>query len=394
MFEFDLLLSSMVPDRISRIRAEALPPTVRKAAIVSEQLGRRYNILYASVASGDPVGLTEIARWHAGLGAETRAWLDDAEPLTWLKHLLDPRGKRRSQWHVSALVVEEYIKFKKGTTASTPLPHSPTASSSLETPSSQYRVKSAARRISAPPSDSSPGTSLSRVRSSDGRVSFGPLVPNSHDSLGNSQSRGEGKARGWRHSIPTFFDSASAVGTPSPYHHRNYSGGLSPASSRLNFPDIMHRFRRQPAESEEGSSSPFGSQPEDQNDSAPCGPRQRSKRKGQSHSGQLHSPQETAPEINVSANIHTLPADSTSAPASPSHLDQELLPPEETHPDTTFTQPPPIPRRRSYRSISLPIKSSAHQNLPAFKGELDERAQLETEYEQKLRCTLLMYSFR
>ena len=386
----------MVPDRISRIRAEASPATVRKAAIVSEQLGRRYNILGASLASGDPLGLVEIARWHAGLGTETRAWLDDAEPLTWLKHL-DRHGKRRSQWHVSALIVEEYIKFKKGTTSSTPLPRSPAVSSSLETPSSHHRLKSAARRISAPPSDSSPRTSLSRIRSLDGHVSFGPLVANSHDSLGNSQTRSEGKGRGWRHSIPALFDSASANGTPSPYHQRNSSGGLSPTSSRLNFPDIIHRFRRHPNESEEGSSSPFGSQSEDQNDSAPSGHRKKNKRKDQSHPGQLQSPQEAGAEINTPNDIPDmytiapLPADSTnstSAPAFPSHPDQEIV----VLPDgTSLSQPPPLQRKRSYRSTSLHVTPSARETLPESNREPDERDQLEAEYELRLRWVILMY---
>lgn len=386
----------MALDRISRIRAEASPPTVRKAAIVSEQLGRRYNILYASVASGNPVSLAEIARWHAGLATETQAWFDSAEPLTWLKHLLDRRGKRRSQWHVSALIVEEYIKFKKGTASSTPLPQSPVASSSLEAPSSQYRLKSTARQISAPPSDSSPGTSSRRVRSSDGHpISFGPLVGKSHDSLGNSPTRDEGKARGWRHSIPALFDSGSTNATPSPYHHRNSSGGLSPASSRLNFPDIIHRFRRHPAESEEGSSSPIGSQSEDQNDSAPSGPRRKSKRKDQSYLGQLRSPQETAAEINTSndiSDIHVippLPADSTFSPTFPSHPEQEIdvLLERMSHPDATVSQPAPLLRKRLYRSTSLPVTPSAHQLSPESKGP-DDEVQLETEYELRLRCVL------
>jgi len=377
----------MALDRISRIQAEASPPTVRKAAIVSEQLGRRYNILYASVASGDPVGLTEIARWHAGLGMETRAWFDSAEPLTWLKHL-DRHGKRRSQWHVSALIVEEYTKFKKGTSSSTHLPQSPAASSSLETPPSQYRLKSTARQ--SPPPGSSPSTSLSRLRSSDGHLSFGPLVANSHDSLGNSQTRGE-KARGWRRSVPAFFDSASANVTPSPYHHRNFSGGLSPASSRLNFPDIIHRFRRQPAEDEEGSSSPLGSQSEDQNDSAPSGPRRKSKRKNQSH---LQSPQETAAETNVSNNIldvHAVAPLSAESQAFPSYPQEETVVLEGTLPDAIISQSTPLQRKHPYRSTSLPVMPGVHETPPESTGELDEEDQLETEYELRARCALAMY---
>ncbi|KAF8140623.1 hypothetical protein EV363DRAFT_1393526 [Boletus edulis] len=320
---------TLFTDRISRIRAEASAPTVRKAAIVSEQLGRRYNILY------------------------TRAWLDDAEPLTWLKHLFDRHGKRRSRWHVSALIVEEYIKFKRGTTSSTSLPQSLAASSLLETPPSPSLLKFAAKRTSVPPSDSSPGTSLNQVRSSDGHTSFGPLVANSQDSPGNLETRDEGKYRGWRYSIPTSLDSGSANDTPSPYH-RNASDGLSPASSRLNFPNIIHRFRRNPTESEEGSSSPFGSQSEDQNDSAPSGPRRKNRRKDQS-------------------------PNSAPAPAFP---DREIIVlVEGTYPDVIE-----LPQcKRSYRSTSLPIAPSVHQMLSESKGDPNERDQLETEYELRLK---------
>ncbi|KAF8415052.1 hypothetical protein L210DRAFT_3432725 [Boletus edulis BED1] len=375
---------TLFTDRISRIRAEASAPTVRKAAIVSEQLGRRYNILYASLASGGPVGLAEIVRWYAGLGTETRAWLDDAEPLTWLKHLFDRHGKRRSRWHVSALIVEEYIKFKRGTTSSTSLPQSLAASSLLETPPSPSLLKFAAKRTSIPPSDSSPGTSLNQVRSSDGHTSFGPLVANSQDSPGNLETRGEGKYRGWRYSIPTSLDSGSANDTPSPYH-RNASDGLSPASSRLNFPNIIHRFRRNPTESEEGSSSPFGSQSEDQNDSAPSGPRRKNRRKDQSRPDQIQSPQETAGEINTLNDIpdmhvtDSLPANSAPAPAFP---DREIIVlVEGTYPDVIE----PLQCKRSYRSTSLPIAPSVHQMLPESKGDPNERDQLETEYELRLK---------
>ena len=387
----------MVLDRISRIRAEASPPTVRKAAIVSEQLGRRYNILYTNIVSGDPASLVQIARWHAGLGTETRAWLDSAEPLTWLKHLLDRRGKRRSEWHVSALIIEEYIKAQKGVTSSTSQPQSPTVSTSFETPSSQHRLKSPVRRISSPPSDSSPGTSLSRVRSSEGHVSFSPLMENSRDSLNNSQMRGEGIARGWRNSIPTFLDSGDVNATPSPYHHRNSSGQLSPASSRLNFPDIIHRFRQHPTESDEGSSSPFGSQSEDQNDSLQGDPHRKNQRRPRSRLSGLH-PQETVAENNpsndtqvVNATVH-LPAGYTITPAFPNFPGSErVVLPEGKPPNATSSQ---SSDKRSYRSTSLPSLPATYSNLLESKGEPDKEGELEAEYDRRLRCVSYVMSDR
>ncbi|KAG9314025.1 hypothetical protein JVU11DRAFT_4803 [Chiua virens] len=369
---------ALFTDRLSRIRTEASAPTVRKATIVSEQLGRRYNILYASMVNGDPVVLTQIAHWHATLGTETRAWLDSAEPMSWLKHLVGRRGKQRSQWHVSALIIEEHVKFKKGLAPSTPLPESLAPSFSLETPPSHYPLESATKQISGLPSDLSPGTSLSRVRSSDGRVSFGPLVTNTQDSRDNS-TRGEGKARGWRQSIPAFFDSGNGNATPSPYHYRNSSGGLSPASSRLNFPDIIHRFRRHPAESEEGSSSPFGSQSEDQNDSLGSGPRRKRKRKDESHLGGLQLPQETTTEDDPFTS--PLPVNSTST-TFPSHPNRDTDVPG----GKDLDQPLPLQRKRSYRSTSLPFPSTSPHSTPAeAQEEFDEDGQLESEYEQRLR---------
>lgn len=339
------------------------------------------------------MALTQVVRWHAGLETETQTWLASAEPLTWLKHLLDRRGKRPSQWHVSALIVEEYVKFKKSAASSTPPPQSSIASSSLETPSSQHLLRPTTRNVSAVPSDSSPSTSFSRVRSSDGRVSFGPLVPSSHDIFGNSPTRSEGKARGWRQSFPALFDSGSTTGAPSPYHPRTSAGGLSPASSRLGIPDFIHRFRRHPAESEEGSSSPIGSQSEDQNDSLPNGPRKKRKRKDPVHIGELQSPQQSALEVHTSISIPDvnviapLLANSPAALDSTSHLEQEIdvLPAEDQPP----ALPMPLHRKHSYRSISLPLAPNVHLTLPESKDEPEEG--LEGDYELKSRCALFIH---
>ncbi|KAF8841975.1 hypothetical protein BDN67DRAFT_966497 [Paxillus ammoniavirescens] len=382
-------------DRVSRIKAEASPATVRKAAIVSEQLGRRYNVIYGSISSGDPANLAKIARWYAGSGAQTRAWLDSAEPLTWLKHLLDRRGNRRTDWHMSALIMEEYAKFKKGTALPTPPVHSlfmAVESFSLEATPSQSTAKSTTQRVSAPPSDSSPGTSSSRVRSTDGHVSFRPFVESFRGSLNTSQSRSEGKTQGWRRSIPGFFDSSSANGSPSLYHYRNSSGGLSPAGSRINFPDIAHRFRRHPIESDEGSSSPPGSQSEDQNEFGISRHRRRGKPPQQSRLSKLQSPQESGAEINVLSELSES-HDTTAGPAVSTSFphdgisEPEVTPPSEqnhesaTQPKHAHTFRPPRP----YRSTSLP--SCARTLDPTLlKRDLDlDEDKLEREYERRSR---------
>ncbi|KAF9245759.1 hypothetical protein BU15DRAFT_85454 [Melanogaster broomeanus] len=383
------------------IKAEASPPTVRKAAIVSEQLGRRYNVVYGSIANEDPVNLAKIARWYAGSGTETRAWLDSAEPLTWLKHLLNRRGKQRSEWHISALIMEEYVKFKrgKGTGSSTLPSHSLSVtleSSSLETSPSQPWANSTKQPISPAPSDSSPGTSLSRVRSIDDHLFFGPLVEDFRDSFNNSQSRSKGMTQGWRRSIPAFLDSGSANGTPL-YNYRNSSGGLSPASSRINFPDIVHRFRRHPMDSDEGS-SPLGSQSEDQNDAGPS-KRRRGKQKRQSRLSELQpAPQESGAEINAlngmidSHNIIAGPAGSTSTSAAallrhPVFEPEITSLPEENHPSVTEFKPVHnVLPRRSHRSTSLPISARiVDRTRLKCDLELDAEDKLEREYELRSR---------
>ncbi|EPQ60381.1 hypothetical protein GLOTRDRAFT_67962 [Gloeophyllum trabeum ATCC 11539] len=100
--------------KLKRIREKARPNTIRKAAITSEQLQRRYNILYASLTSkAGPLNLAKVVGWYSSQEPIVRSTLDQAEPLTWLKHLLDKRGERASSrlpWHVTALIVEEYLK--------------------------------------------------------------------------------------------------------------------------------------------------------------------------------------------------------------------------------------------------------------------------------------------
>ncbi|KIL00977.1 hypothetical protein PAXRUDRAFT_112986, partial [Paxillus rubicundulus Ve08.2h10] len=388
---------ALFTDRISRIKAEASPVTVRKAAIVSEQLGRRYNVIYGSISSGGPVNLAKIARWYAGSGAQTRAWLDSAEPLTWLKHLLDRRGNRRTDWHMSALIMEEYVKFKKSTALPTPPVHSlhtTIESLSMEANPSQSTAKSTTQHVSAPPSDSSPGTSSSKVRSTDGHVSFRPFVESFRGSINTSQSRSESKTRGWRRSIPGFFDSSSANGSPSLYHDRNSSGGLSPAGSRINFPDIAHHFRRHPIEGDEGSSSPPGSQSEDQNDFGTRRHRRRGKPQQQSRLSKLQSPQESGAEINVLSELSeshetTGPAASTSAPVFSNNRisEPEVIPPSEQNHESAIQSKhaPSVRLPRPYRSISLHSSARTPDSTLSKRDRDLEEDKLEREYELKSR---------
>jgi hypothetical protein len=79
--------------------------------ITADQLRRRYvflsNALKTDPKASNPI-LT-VVKWHAGLDPLVQATLEQAEPLTWLKHLRAKRPGRdpRFPWHVTALHFEE-----------------------------------------------------------------------------------------------------------------------------------------------------------------------------------------------------------------------------------------------------------------------------------------------
>lgn len=55
--------------------------------------------------------MAEVGRWYGGQDPLIRNSLEKAEPFTWLKHL-DRRGSKppdRLPWHLSALIMEEFI---------------------------------------------------------------------------------------------------------------------------------------------------------------------------------------------------------------------------------------------------------------------------------------------
>jgi len=82
--------------------------------VTSEQLGRRYKLVYASLSDGTLLNLIEVARWYSAQGALVKGSLDKAEPFIWLNHLDKRRANHpnRSPWHLSALIVEEYIQAR------------------------------------------------------------------------------------------------------------------------------------------------------------------------------------------------------------------------------------------------------------------------------------------
>ncbi|KAI0003652.1 hypothetical protein BJV74DRAFT_881493 [Russula compacta] len=222
-------------ERISRIKSFSQPHTLKKAVITADQLGRRYaflsNALKTEPKAGNPI-LT-VAKWNAGLDPLVQAILEQAEPLTWLKHLRAKRPGRspRFPWHGAGTLA---------TMAMETIPED--VLNSFESP--PLSRGSPEQSHSSPPSHPSHPTflrtshdhlhpSLSRRRSDDGHISFEPVVEPSRRSFDES-----------RHN--SFYGGI---------FNGSHSHGASPSSSRVYLRDLASRVRRKGAESDEASSS-------------------------------------------------------------------------------------------------------------------------------------------
>jgi hypothetical protein len=84
---------------------------MRKAAITSGQLKRRYDVLYESLRSDKgPLNLVSVVRWYDEQQPSVKAALEKIEPHSWLRHFEKHRASNipRPSHHTSALIVDEY----------------------------------------------------------------------------------------------------------------------------------------------------------------------------------------------------------------------------------------------------------------------------------------------
>lgn len=234
--------------------------------------------------------LLGAARWYSKQESVVQASLDNAEPLTWLKHLLEKRGRRTSRlpWHLTALIVEEYAKSRDRPEPMETIPedgapsgstHAPGSSPfviSVVSPESKSTGKSSGSwSWSPPPQALEPSLSRKRATSVDGQISFEPQVDSGRESAYGSR----------RSSMEPLSSRARGTGAESPgssTRSSKFSRGLvmSPASGRMQFRDFAKRMRRKPAEgSEDGFSSARGSLSEHSHDDEAAVP---SKGKGRS----------------------------------------------------------------------------------------------------------------
>ncbi|KAJ3872480.1 hypothetical protein F5051DRAFT_480309 [Lentinula edodes] len=156
----------LLPTKLSRIKSASSQSTSKKVAITADQIGRRYNLIYtsfltpgstllpnhqsditttsASASSASETDIKEfnllkVSKWYSAQDPLVRSSLEKAEPFIWLKHLekkrnlKQPKGEEgqkdkagreednvkedptatttttRLPWHLSALIMEEYI---------------------------------------------------------------------------------------------------------------------------------------------------------------------------------------------------------------------------------------------------------------------------------------------
>ncbi|KAF5352719.1 hypothetical protein D9756_006000 [Leucocoprinus leucothites] len=100
-------------ERLSKLRASASSQTLRKAAMTSDQLQRRYSVFQDTQNNLVPLNLAAASRWYGSQDEMMRQEFEKAEPLTWLKHL-PRRTQTLSRWHLSAWIIEEFVAAQSG----------------------------------------------------------------------------------------------------------------------------------------------------------------------------------------------------------------------------------------------------------------------------------------
>ncbi|KAK7059198.1 hypothetical protein VNI00_001825 [Paramarasmius palmivorus] len=256
--EKDLLLSAAIFEKqehqhnvkLSRIKTLASPQTLRKAAITADQLGRRYHLIFNSLSPGArPYNLTKVVQWFGSQDSIVRSALLKAEPLTWMKHLerkyTSPHES--SPWHLSALIMEEYLHAQSVLEgrAMASIPEELQSSPLIPSPQLSGPLFPSPSRTS---SRFSLGPSTAKHTSTEGRISFEPLVESGRHSL---ESHGS-------------IDSAlSSVGSQS--RTAAVANLPSPAGSGVHLRDGL---RRRVANGSDGFPSPRNSVLEHSDDNA------------------------------------------------------------------------------------------------------------------------------
>ncbi|CAL1694940.1 unnamed protein product [Somion occarium] len=241
---------TLYADKLARIRAKAKQHTLRKAEITRDQLQRRYAALLPSTRSATPPDLLSVARWYSKQDAVVQAALDKSEPLTWLKHLLEKHGREttsRFPWHLTALIIEEYVRSKTRPDTMETIPEdsivenlaSPTSNSVGH---SENKSPSSGSWSYTPPRRSlEPSLSRRKTPPDGGQISFEPQVDSGRESIGEEHRVSVDRAK---RRMDSTSSPRGSINSSIFYGH--WTQNRSPNNSRLHFRELAHRIRRKP----------------------------------------------------------------------------------------------------------------------------------------------------
>ncbi|KAJ6575328.1 hypothetical protein B0H19DRAFT_1128176 [Mycena capillaripes] len=160
---------SMYAAKILQIRSKISADALEKASAACDQIGRRYKLVYNSLSSNE-FNISKVARWFGKQEEVVKSSLDQAEPLTWLRDAEKAqKSTTRFPWHLSALIMEEYLVHLRGTK-----PQIDRRMTSLD--SSPSLSVSSRPQFPSPQGSSyfNLGPSLKRKLSYEGHISFDP----------------------------------------------------------------------------------------------------------------------------------------------------------------------------------------------------------------------------
>jgi hypothetical protein len=198
------------------------------------------------------VNLLTVARWYNSQEAIVRSFLDQNEPLTWLKHLHRHHSSEQSRlpWLLTAGIIEEYSKAHSRPEAlMATIPEDATLTEDMTLLERSPSMHSQKRVRSRPVSLLSLEATRSRTRSNDPyEISFEPSI----DSKRHSARSTNIYSMDYRADSPR--SSLSSINIPR-LHSHDPSPVHSPTSSLAHLRDLAKRFRGRGHESDDGRSS-------------------------------------------------------------------------------------------------------------------------------------------
>ena len=342
--------------------------------ITADQLRRRYTFL-SNTLKTDPNAsnpILTVVKWHAGLDPLVQATLEQAEPLTWLKHLRAKRPGRspRFPWHITALHFEERVRAQARLAAMAMETIPEDVLNSLDSASNspeQPHASSSYHPLSVQDTRDHLHPSLSRRRSDDGRISFEPITEPSRKPVDDSRQSSL---------YSGLFNGSRARGASS-----------SRSSSRIYLRDLAARVRRKGNESDEASSSHQSASEDNGRDEH--GKRNGTRRRFFKSLDLDLAPRTPAKDRQKLANEEDAHAEWMSPPGTAVQEPQELRTPgdEDILTPGRSSEPPPPQRvssrlERLLRGPRTSLPSSPQPSLAEEESEVDEEAEQE-EYERR-----------